>query len=1009
MRKVFVGLLLFVFFAPLAEAQFGRNKVGWDEEVKYIPTSHFSIFHWMDLEDPNQRYHLEQMANQLEGSYDYLSGKLQHTLSEKIPVIVYKTHRQFESNHIDETGGFLPESVGAFAESERNRVVMKLDFLPPLNKTIVTHELEHIFYFDMAKMGFLGRVFRGHPSFFTEGVRADFFANLYSPYTRDDIRRMVQRGIASDPNMYLPTWDMMMAGRCSFPRVCNPYIVGSMVAEFIHDEYGEDAILKFVIDGTSEGGGELMKALTGATDGALNKSNFDQAHRDYWSSRFQRDMLDKQRPYQDTDNYTGRSITPEENPYYMLSPVLSPLGDEISCFTIGNKGITIVSFPIRDKSAVEVEEDKDKDKDNGYKVLYDKLPPRPYEYLISQGLVTWPFNGFDLDWDENENLLAFFARKNDHVLVLMDADTGKIVREVELPLDQAFSPSFSPSGKVVYFSASKNVTRDIYAYDLERDVLFNVTDDLSFDTAPAISPDGTRLVYVSFVGDFQKLFMIDLTTKRKIQLTFNRYNDSSPSWSDDGEYIVYTSDEPKVTEGDDGLKHGDRVWNLYTMYVQTREINQWTDFFGGVFTSRFAKNRNDKIYYVAYWQYDQIQNMIVPNFRIYEAELKDPIRTFVSRDNKEPIYWAYRKSDLFNFGFDENQVINAQEAPKNWSIRPRLTYAAYNTYWGNLINSGVDIESILGDERHSVLFTYSSFFRYMDYSYFNQRKRYQWGGFIREARYPLGYTFYDIVKQNPDQPVLTSTFLDEFNIGVVGAYPFDKFTRVEIGFKIRNRDYDLSLPSNTRLSLAGDDASFFDFFSRSNRHSNIISTAFVRDTRLYSSLVQGPWHGNALRVEFEAAPPSIGNSANYSSLRVDARKYISLTAGTLFAMRATATWNTDANGDFILMGGNDTLRGYPYGSIVGNRAGYVSAELRFPLIDGIVFPKGIGVGPFRGLAFVDAGTAGFSSDDLPNQDGFSYGMGLQFNFMLPMNLVWTKTDWHEYDKWRSDFYIAYNW
>jgi Tol biopolymer transport system component len=1023
-RKLMFLLVAFLFIPSFVFAQFGKNKVGGSDDVRYIETPHFKIYHWMDTSDSNQRFHLEEMTNQLEGSYEFISDTYQHPLSEKIIVIIHKTHKQFEANRVDSSGGFLPESVGAFAEPIRNRMVLKLDFLPPLNRTIVTHELEHIFYFDMAKLGLLGGVFSGHPSFFVEGVRADFMANWYSPYTRDDIRRMIQRGIASGPNMYLPTWDMMMSGRCSFPRVCNPYIVGAMVAEFIRDKFGEDAVLRFIKEGTSAGGGRLMEVLYGITGGVINRSNFDQMHRDYWSERYQRDMLDKQRPYQTTSSFIGRSITPEESPYYTLSPVVSPDGERLSCFTIGDTGVTIVSFPIGNKPVLYSRRNPDiysvDEKDNGntqedsrednHKVLYDKLPPRPYEYLISQGLITWPFNGFDLDWDRNGNTLVFFARKDDHVLVLMDAETGKIQREVELPLDQGFSPSFSPSGKVVYFSASKNVTRDIYAYDLERNVLMNVTDDLAFDTAPVISPDGTRLIYVSFTGDFQKLFMINLTSKVKTQLTFNRYNDSSPSWSDDGQYVVYTSDEPMLVENKNGANRNGMVWNLYTMNIETREISQWTDFFGGVFTPRFARDNNKKIYYVAYWQYDQIYNTIVPNFKLYEASLKEPIRTFLSIDNDEPNYWAFRRTDLFKIGLDENQVINPLDAPKSWQLMPRGSYFGYNTYWGAFANSGFDLNSILGDERHSALFAYNgSFFRYVDYSYLNQRKRLQWGAFISDYKYPLYYAFRDIVKQNPEQPILNQTAMEKFEIGAIATYPINKFTRLEGSFRIRNTSFDTFLASGQGSDLSTNDTSLLDFFGRSNRHSNLLSGAFIRDTVLYSGYTQGPWHGNALRLEFEIAPPSIGNSANYVSFNIDARKYMRISPGSLLALRSTVMWNSNANGNFILMGGTNTLRGYPYGSLIGNRAVYTSAELRFPILDGIVFPKGIGVGPFRGLAFIDVGATSFSNNDLPDQKGLSYGSGIQLNFFMPMNFVWTKTDWHGYDRWRSDFYISTNW
>ena len=202
-------------------------------------------------------------------------------------------------------------------------------------------------------------------------------------------------------------------------------------------------------------------------------------------------------------------------------------------------------------------------------------------------------------------------------MVVIDAETGDILRKVELPLDQAFSPSFNADDCWIYFSAARNIQRDIYAIDIcynadDSEVKYSsiqVTADERFDTAPAVSPDGSKVVYIGSDGDFQHLFLYDVKRGETEQLTFGSFNDSSPSWSDDGSTVVYTSDE------------AGQIWNLYTLDLSTRTVKQWTEFAGGVETPIFARASLDRVYYVVFRDDDQFHDLIYPNYEIFEAKL----------------------------------------------------------------------------------------------------------------------------------------------------------------------------------------------------------------------------------------------------------------------------------------------------------------------------------------------------------------------------------------------------
>jgi len=1010
--KVFTVLFAFLI-SPLAYAQFGKNQVLWEKvEENFYRTAHFDIYHSLDANDPKQMDHFNYIVSYLEASYENLSKELDHRMSEtkgRIPIIVYRTHSIFEANHI--TGPFLPEGVGAFAEPLRNRLVLKVDFLPPLNKTIIAHEMSHIFQFDILSLNFM-RVVGGSiglPQWFIEGG-ADYLASSFNPYTRDDIRRMQQRGAAANPEKDLPTILALSAGQG------NPYSIGSMVFEFIEGRYGKEAANEFLVRGLKEK--RLLNILEDISEGEIDSvEKFDQLHRDYWRNLFAKDMIDRPKPYQETDNFKGRTLTPSAHFYPLLSSVLSPDGENVVSISIQKTGIAIVKFPYKEKiewkKKEEEEEKKDKldrkiietwqKPDSKKKVKIQNLtpyfPPKHFEYIIAQRLNVWPNNGTDLDWSDDGTAVAFFARHNrDHALFLIDPETGKILQSIEFPLDQAFTPAFDPTGKEVYFSAAKNITRDIYVVNLETEEVTNLTNSLAFDTAPAISPDGKTLAYVSFVGDFQKLFLLDLATGEKTQLTFNRYNDNSPSFSSDSKTLVYTSER-------DG-----RIWNIFTIDIETKETSQWTNFYGGTFTPKFKDDTNKTVYYTAYWQYDQFRSFIYPNFELYEVELKEPVTTFVARDEHESMDWAFRSHESFEYKLDENQILNPEKAPENWHLSGNTAFGGYNTYWGVFGNSTISVSNMMNNNHHIFRFaSYGNFFRIIDYSHINQKRRTAWGYGVFSRKLPLNYLYYNLSEGAARQFILNQTVAKEVGFNVFSQYPLNKFNRVEILFEAKKTSFTTFAADPSGFSdlpdVTENDISLFNLFREADNTSLAFSASYVRDTVYYSQNTQGPIIGSAIRTSIKIAPSPFGSLAKYVSVSADARKYFRISEGTLFAVRGTGLYSNNESGDFILMGGSNMLRAYPHGSLVGNRAFYGSAELRFPFIDAIVFPKGILIGPIRGFIFGDYAVANFDNSSFPNQTGVSYGIGLQ---LLPLNFAWARREIDNFKRWEFDFYVSLN-
>lgn len=1089
-RLMILIALVFMMMPLTAFAQFGKNQVIWEKTTwNFYQSAHFDFYFSLEIKDEDVQKHFTNLVAHLESSSEFLSVKLNHQLKKRPIVVVSRTHSQFEALHLA-GGEFMPEGVGAYAFPRGSLLlpnsdmilVVKPDFLPVLNRTIFTHELVHIFQFDMiGGRSFIGRAVG---AITIEGwlyeATADYLANKYAPYSRDDIRKMEQRLAAANvknPQMGLPTLEMLSQGQA------NPYSLGAMPFMFLESKYGEQAVIDLIRNIFNRRGQKFGELLADISQGEFSTAEaFDRAHRNYWAAKYEKDSLERPKPYQETSSVKGRQTIKRPSPFPMTSSEVSLDGNYVAFLTYNPKNGIVLAIarmlPREDLPYVPRDKDKKiwvfgnqvKIQEPPLKILTTFMPPKHYEYIVAQELNVWPFNGSDLDWwqesgwvamvkDEDGHLefhkqeltkektkpandrmdddwfmeleehiktieknvadlrhvpnvskIAFFARKNkDHALFIIDTNTGKFIQEVEINLDQAFSPSFSADSKTVYFSAANNIQRDVYSMNLETHELKNLTNGGVFNSAPRMSPDGTKLVYVAFDGGFQKLFLLDMATGNKKQLTYGRWNDNSPSWSSDGSTLVYTSDEK------------DEIWNLYTLDLSNRTNHQWTEYYGGVFTPKFVPGENDRVVYSANFEDDQFQSYIFSNFKLFDAKLKEPLRTSVvdppAGGKNENMELAFRSQEAVSEQLDQQQLENPQSPPARWKLYGSNVSIGSSTYWGIFASSQFAVQDLLANRTHAGLYAQQGDFKFIDYTYLDRSRRWGFGANVNRSQYPLFYLLRSFKGEYPRYPVpngtlnqftINNTWIKETSATFFAEYPLSKWNRFEFGIKPQKRTYSLPL-SDSDVESLGDqipniDRQIYDFFRSSNGQTNVgFTTAFVHDTVLYSEF--GPLHGDAFRIQLEHGVGSNSTPSAYQTAQVDLRKYIRLSNGSLFAARITGLNSTRPNGDFMLMGGTDMLRNYPYFSIAGNQVGYGSTELRFPVAD-VALLSAI---PFqiRGTLFADYAVAKFSDDLFPTRNEWAYGFGMQANLFLPMNFEWAKTKFAP-DKWNFNFRVGFN-
>src|SRR5207302_5860458 len=323
---------------------FGKNNIHYDKfKWMVYTTDHFEIYYY-----PEMKQHLERVAGYAESAYQQVSADLKHDLSFKVPLILFKTHSEFEQENV--APGEAQEGVGAFAEPEQHRMVLPMDAPSDQLYGLIVHELTHQFEFDIIPQSLIRR---SVPLWVNEGL-SDYERGRWSPMDLMTVRDAAVADIV--PKMS----EMEGYGNTSNPRLV--YNLGHAVFEFIEAKFGKEGIRQFMF--------ALRKSVIGGGEDAyeealkMKKDEFDQAFERYLKDRF-KPFRDKERPA----DY-GRDLAPNrEKTSYIeaISIAPSPSGDLIAAVTFNRKDgeIDIILISSKDGSIVR-DLTKGFDKDMGF-------------------------------------------------------------------------------------------------------------------------------------------------------------------------------------------------------------------------------------------------------------------------------------------------------------------------------------------------------------------------------------------------------------------------------------------------------------------------------------------------------------------------------------------------------------------------------------------------------------------------------------------------------------------
>lgn len=439
-----------------ADAQyrgFGKNKVRYDEfDWQIYHSPHFDVYF-----DKENEHLLQKVVSFAESAYDQLSREFDFQIQKPTPLIFYPTHSAFEQNNI--ILNFIPEGVGAFASSARNRMVLPVDLPDPELMELILHELTHIFQYNILFGSNVSRaVTIGAPLWFVEGM-ASYMADDEEEYDRMVLRDAVVNDAI--PSVAQGNVQGYFA-----------YRFGHAVFDYIEERWGREGFIDFVYEFRNTLGGRADRALERAF--RITPEDFDAEFRKWLRRKYLKQLIETGEP-----SDFGRPFrVDDEQRTQELSPVSSPSGDLVATFSVQRGDIDVVLFDAKTRRQL-------RNLSSGIQT--------EYEYLIAQQLTVSRRVGRDLAFSPDGNFLAAFARRNEgRILLLFDVLKGGIVRSIKMDVEQQVGLAWSPDGKKIAFSGNRNGAFDIFLLDLDTEAVEQLTNDTIYDGGPAFSRTASR-------------------------------------------------------------------------------------------------------------------------------------------------------------------------------------------------------------------------------------------------------------------------------------------------------------------------------------------------------------------------------------------------------------------------------------------------------------------------------------------------------------------------------------
>lgn len=1031
-RKSTLLTVLFLLFAAAmgapAQAQyFGKNKVQYRSfEWQVLESEHFDLYFY-----EGERKIAVDAARLAERAYARLSTILDHEFEEKIPLIIYASHTDFQSTNV--SAGHIAEGTQGVTELMKRRVFLPFTGSYSEFVHVLEHELVHAFQLDVllnrSENLLSNSVSYIPPLWVMEGMAEYLSLEAIDNHTEMWLRDAALQGYL------IPVSDMEHVADI---RV---YRFGQAIMAYIGERFGDAKI------------GEILRSLprTRSLDRSIEDALGLSMKRfsDDWTEHVRRTYLptiaDHLKPSEFARRLTDGS---EDLSSFNLAPAVDPEG----------KRFVFIS----DRSL--------------YNDLYlasaidGEVSRRLVKGERTGSLESLRFLYASISWSPSGKELAFVAKDGgEDVIVVFDVDKQKEIARIAPELDGVLSPSWSPDGSAIVFNGLDEGFSDLYTIRRDGTGLTRLTESRNAARDPQWSPDGGWIVFTTDVDsetNFGELefgsFVIGLYEVATGQVTIPPGQIGkciNPQWTPDGEELVFVSDRTGIS-------------NLYVMKRDGTGVRQLSNILSGVsgiteLSPCISLSRDgSRLVFVAFsggsfdvyaidyplgtpdepegvhpeaWIVDALglpgegygevtaierarvdstrteaegtvsvvdtlraplvsgapdttrlpsSALVLPPAAI---EPTDPVAVPEPSDSLQAAVVEDAEEDGGGETEDERRAALADSTSfsyRKYRLRFSPDFVSANGLFassaGLAAQTAIGFSDVLGN--HQFVVGASIYGSLLDadllLSYANLAHRVNWGVSLFQYR-------SDFIVATPEKDDANdSDYISQIHRGVEFAVnrPFNRFRRLELGLqalaieeRLFRTTYISSSGPTTFIDIPGDNGS--RFFVKP-------TAALVLDNVLYGST--GPVSGHRSRFEVDRG---IGG-VDFTTFFGDYRFYHNIRQRYVLAFRTIAATSFGAHPQTFRIGGAYTLRGYEFGEVRGTSTVLSNVEFRYPLIDYVKlgWPLPIALGGIRGIMFFDAGAAWDEREHFrpiggqEGRSGFylndimaSYGFGVRLN------------------------------
>ncbi len=892
--------------APAQGQHFGQNQVQYRRHAwRTLRSGHFTVVSDRDLDSLALR-----VLDLAERTHASLSARLGHELSRRVPIVLYGAPDDYAQTNVL-PGPTDPDGAGP-TEMFRDRIVLPFTGSYGELRHALAHELVHAWLFDMTYGGSAVRMlargsFYALPEWFSEGL-AEYLARGMDPEAEMVLRDGSVEG-------YLPPLARAGGGLA--------YREGQSAVAYLVERHGEDALRTLLRDIRRMGFERAFRRAVG-----MKVSMFDEQWRAWARRRYWPTVAARREP-----EAFARRLTDHRRDGSLLNtaPAVSPRGDRVAWFSDRSQYTDVCVMPATD----------------------GRSRRRLVRGARGVSFESRPSFRSSLTWSPDGRRLALVApRGGRDAILVVSAESGRVLRSVKLACDALAYPAWSPTGDTLVVSELREGRSDLWLVDLGTGGARRLTDDAWDEKEPCWRPDGRAVTFASDrpapgrpeagrrPGSY-RLFDLDVASGVVTPLLDTAGDDHSPAWSPDGRRLAFVSDRGGAPD-------------VHLYETASGSCVRLTRLIGGAGSLSWSR-ADDRLVFSAFNRggYDVFAlrepvSVDAVLARLLQSGAADSV---ACADSASAVHGGLAGADT-TAGWLAGATAGGSDgagAPRD-SVAPRPSHAYHVGLAPDLVGFGVTggvgygffgttsvvLGDLLGD--HRVVVSADPV-----------------GGPLREAnalarylylarRADLDLAVFHFRDYHAAGPVATAEQLESprlfagraFGATAGATFPLDRSLRLGVSLTRLAVEHALAgaraSVSGAALSLTGDDA-------------------------LWGPT--GPANGARFDLTFTPAFAWGGDALVYRTTVLDARRYWSLARGYTLAGRVLAARSDGRDAPPLRVGGFSTLRGFDAYSIAGTRLALASAEVRFPFIQqlGVLGPLPLGAFSLRGALFGDAGLA----------------------------------------------------